>query len=124
MITPETGSNTQGLGGFQETEQLPFFEKITKYQAHCANQMRIPELLSRCFDYAMLERVLRDEPVRSGAFTDEDIRRYNPTATEKFLARFNEPALRQYLDRLDGARLKRWEINSWVRRKPTLRKAG
>ena len=32
MITPETGSNTQGLGGFQETEQLPFFEKITKYQ--------------------------------------------------------------------------------------------
>ena len=34
MITPETGSNTQGLGGFQETEQLPFFEKITKYQVH------------------------------------------------------------------------------------------
>jgi sulfoacetaldehyde acetyltransferase len=56
MITPETGSNTQGLGGFQETEQLPFFEKITKYQVHCANQTRIPELLSRCFDYAMLER--------------------------------------------------------------------
>ncbi|MFI5011522.1 MAG: sulfoacetaldehyde acetyltransferase [Hyphomicrobiales bacterium] len=56
MITPETGSNTQGLGGFQETEQLPFFEKITKYQVHCANQARIPELLSRCFDYAMLER--------------------------------------------------------------------
>ena len=56
MITPETGSNTQGLGGFQETEQLPFFEKITKYQVHCANQARIPELLSRCFDYALLER--------------------------------------------------------------------
>src|SRR6516225_6207590 len=56
MITPETGSNTQGLGGFQETEQLPFFEKITKYQIHCANQARIPELLSRCFDYALLER--------------------------------------------------------------------
>jgi sulfoacetaldehyde acetyltransferase len=56
MITPETGTNTQGLGGFQEAEQLPFFEKITKYQVHCANQARIPELLSRCFDYAMLER--------------------------------------------------------------------
>jgi sulfoacetaldehyde acetyltransferase len=56
MITPETGSNTQGLGGFQELEQLPFFEKITKYQIHCGNQARIPELLSRCFDYAMLER--------------------------------------------------------------------
>ncbi|WP_210191673.1 MULTISPECIES: sulfoacetaldehyde acetyltransferase [Rhodomicrobium] len=55
-ITPETGSNTQGLGGFQEAEQLPFFEKITKYQVHCGNQPRIPELLSRCFDYAMIER--------------------------------------------------------------------
>ena len=35
---------------------MPFFEKITKYQVHCSNQARIPELLSRCFDYAMLER--------------------------------------------------------------------
>ena len=56
VITPETGSNTQGLGGFQETEQLPFFEKVTKYQAHCSNQGRIAELLGRCFDYAQLER--------------------------------------------------------------------
>lgn len=55
-LTPETGSNTQGLGGFQEAEQMPFFEKITKYQVHCGNQQRIPELLSRCFDYAMIER--------------------------------------------------------------------
>jgi sulfoacetaldehyde acetyltransferase len=55
-LTPETGSNNQGLGGFQEAEQLPFFEKITKYQVHCGNQQRIPELLSRCFDYAMIER--------------------------------------------------------------------
>jgi sulfoacetaldehyde acetyltransferase len=55
-LTPETGSNSQGLGGFQEAEQLPFFEKITKYQVHCGNQARIPELLSRCFDYAMIER--------------------------------------------------------------------
>jgi sulfoacetaldehyde acetyltransferase len=55
-ITPETGSNTQGLGGFQETEQLPFFEKITKYQVHCSHQGRMAELLGRCFDYAMLER--------------------------------------------------------------------
>ena len=56
VFTPETGSNTQGLGGFQETEQLPFFEKITKYQAHVGNQQRVAELLSRCFDYARLER--------------------------------------------------------------------
>ena len=55
VFTPETGSNTQGLGGFQETEQLPFFEKITKYQAHVSNQQRVAELLSRCFDYARLE---------------------------------------------------------------------
>jgi sulfoacetaldehyde acetyltransferase len=56
VITPETGSNTQGLGGFQETEQLPFFEKITKYQVHCGHVGRVAELLGRCFDYAMLER--------------------------------------------------------------------
>lgn len=56
VITPETGSNTQGLGGFQEAEQLPFFEKITKYQVHCGHVGRVAELLSRCFDYAMLER--------------------------------------------------------------------
>jgi sulfoacetaldehyde acetyltransferase len=55
-ITPETGTNTQGLGGFQETEQLPFFEKITTYQAHVTRQDRLAELTARCFDYAMLER--------------------------------------------------------------------
>ena len=55
-FTPETGTNTQGLGGFQEAEQLPFFEKITKYQAHCVHSGRIAELLARCFDYARLER--------------------------------------------------------------------
>lgn len=56
VFTPETGSNTQGLGGFQETEQLPFFEKITKYQAHVGNPARAAELLSRCYDYARLDR--------------------------------------------------------------------
>ena len=34
VITPETGAVTMGLGGFQETEQLPIFSKITKYQGH------------------------------------------------------------------------------------------
>jgi sulfoacetaldehyde acetyltransferase len=29
FITPETGSMTLGLGGFQETDQLPIFSKIT-----------------------------------------------------------------------------------------------
>ena len=32
VITPETGSNTQGLGGFQETRQLPCFEENTCHQ--------------------------------------------------------------------------------------------
>ena len=56
MITPETGSTGMGLGGFQETEQLPIFSKITKFQAHIANNSRIAELTSRCFDYALTER--------------------------------------------------------------------
>lgn len=54
-ITPETGTATQGLGGFQETEQLPFFEKITKYQAHVNRSDRIAEFTARCLDIAMLE---------------------------------------------------------------------
>ena len=32
MVTPESGTMTMGHGGFQETEQLPIFSKITKYQ--------------------------------------------------------------------------------------------
>ena len=55
MITPETGSMTMGLGGFQETEQLPIFSKITKYQGHVMNPKRIAEITSRCFDRALLE---------------------------------------------------------------------
>ena len=55
-ITPETGSATQGLGGFQETEQLPFFEKITKYQAHVNRPDRLAEFTGRCFDLALTER--------------------------------------------------------------------
>jgi sulfoacetaldehyde acetyltransferase len=55
-ITPETGSATMGLGGFQETEQLPIFSKITKYQAHVSKHPRMAELLARCFDMAASER--------------------------------------------------------------------
>ena len=54
-ITPETGTATQGLGGFQETEQLPFFEKITKYQGHVNRADRIAEFTGRCFDLALAE---------------------------------------------------------------------
>ena len=54
-ITPETGSMTLGLGGFQETDQLPIFSKITKFQAHVNNPRRMAELTSRAFDRAILE---------------------------------------------------------------------
>src|SRR3954464_10274936 len=55
VITPETGSATIGLGGFQETEQLPIFSKITKFQAHVNHRGRMAELTSRAFDRARLE---------------------------------------------------------------------
>jgi len=55
VVTPETGSATLGLGGFQETEQLTIFSKITKYQAHVGNKARMAELTARAFDRAQLE---------------------------------------------------------------------
>ena len=55
VVTPETGSMTLGLGGFQETEQLPIFSRITKYQAHVNNKARMAELTARAFDRALLE---------------------------------------------------------------------
>jgi len=55
VITPETGSMGIGLGGFQETEQLPIFSKITKFQAHVNNKARMAELTARAFDRAHLE---------------------------------------------------------------------
>jgi sulfoacetaldehyde acetyltransferase len=55
FITPETGSATMGLGGFQETEQLPIFSKITRFQGHVNNPKRMAEIAGRCFDRAMLE---------------------------------------------------------------------
>jgi sulfoacetaldehyde acetyltransferase len=55
-ITPETGSTTMGLGGFQETNQLPIFSDITKFQAHVSRPDRIAELTHRAFTIAMAER--------------------------------------------------------------------
>jgi sulfoacetaldehyde acetyltransferase len=54
-VTPEAGSLTMGLGGFQETEQLAIFSKITKYQAHVTHPARMAELTARAFDRAHLE---------------------------------------------------------------------
>ncbi len=55
-ITPETGSNSIGLGGFQETEQMPIFSKITKFQTNVSLPQRMAELSARCFDMALMER--------------------------------------------------------------------
>ena len=54
-ITPEAGTNTVGLGGFQETNQLPIFEPITKEQYHVANGSRIAEFTGVAFDAAQRE---------------------------------------------------------------------
>ena len=38
-----------GLGGFQEAQQLPFFETITKYQVTVTNNSRMAELTRSLF---------------------------------------------------------------------------
>ncbi len=55
IVTPETGTMGQGLGGFQEANQLPMFEEFTKYQGHVNNPARMAEFTGRCFDRAMSE---------------------------------------------------------------------
>jgi sulfoacetaldehyde acetyltransferase len=55
MITPEAGTMSIGLGGFQEAHQLPMFQEFTKYQGHVTNPKRIAEFTARCFDRAMSE---------------------------------------------------------------------
>ena len=70
-------SMTLGLGGFQETEQLPIFSKITKYQAHVNNRARMAELTGRAFDRAH---------ARDGARRSSTFRATSSTATSN--ARF------------------------------------
>lgn len=55
IVTPETGTMGQGLGGFQEANQLPMFEEFTKYQGHVNNPNRMAEFTARCFDRAKSE---------------------------------------------------------------------
>ena len=55
IVTPEAGTRTMGLGGFQECNQLPMFQEFTKYQAHVNNPARIAEYTGRCFDRALSE---------------------------------------------------------------------
>jgi sulfoacetaldehyde acetyltransferase len=55
LVSPETGTMGMGLGGFQEVNQLPMFQEITKYQAHLNNPNRMAEYTARCFDRALSE---------------------------------------------------------------------
>jgi len=55
LVSPETGTMGVGLGGFQEVNQLPMFQEITKYQAHLNNPNRMAEYTARCFDRALSE---------------------------------------------------------------------
>jgi sulfoacetaldehyde acetyltransferase len=55
VVTPSAGSMGVGLGGFQETEQLPIFSKITKWQVQVNRPERMSELLRRAFYVAKAE---------------------------------------------------------------------
>jgi hypothetical protein len=48
----------------------------------------------------------------------DDIRRYNTTAQPQFLAQFDEAALKQYLDHLEGARQKHVRYAGLAARRP------
>ncbi|UCE85212.1 MAG: sulfoacetaldehyde acetyltransferase [Deltaproteobacteria bacterium] len=54
-ITPEAGTLTAGLGGFQETDQMPIFSRITRFQTHVNRRERIAELTHRAFTIARAE---------------------------------------------------------------------
>jgi hypothetical protein len=45
----------------------------------------------------------------------DDIRRFNLSVRPQFLAQFDEPALKQYLEHLEDAHRKRVRFASWVR---------
>jgi hypothetical protein len=51
----------------------------------------------------------------------DDIRRHNATAHPKFLAQFDEAALKHYLDHLEDARRKHLRLQSWTYHAPKLR---
>ncbi len=102
-ITPETGSLTSGLGGFQETEQLPIFSKITKFQAHINNPRRIAELTGRAFDRALLDLGPAQINIpRDYFYGDAEIEIPKPIRIERGAG--GEDALAQAVELLAGAK--------------------
>lgn len=55
VVTPETGSMGIGTGGFQELDQMPWFQACTQYQVRVNRPERIAELARRCFCIAKTE---------------------------------------------------------------------
>ncbi len=55
VLSPETGSMGIGTGGFQELDQMPWFQACTKYQVRVNRPERIAELARRCFYIAKAE---------------------------------------------------------------------
>jgi hypothetical protein len=51
----------------------------------------------------------------------DNIKRFNTTVPTAFLAQFDEPALKQYLEHLEGAHKQHARISTWVRKTPKLR---
>lgn len=47
----------------------------------------------------------------------DDIRQYNTTAQPQFLAQFDDAALKQYLEHLQGAARKNVRIAGWVKKR-------
>jgi hypothetical protein len=60
-------------------------------------------------------------PVMNKRQLIDDIRQYNTTATVEFLSQFDESALKQYLEHLEGAKNRGTRIASWARKMPRLR---
>lgn len=51
----------------------------------------------------------------------DEIRTHNTTVSVEFLSQFDESALQQYLEHLEGAKNRNTRIASWVRKTPRLR---
>jgi len=51
----------------------------------------------------------------------EEIRKYNTTVAIEFLLQFDDSALQQYLEHLEGAKKRNMRIASYVRKTPRLR---
>ena len=84
MLSPEAGSMSKGHGGFQETEQLPIFSEITKYQVQIDQPARIAEQTGYAFDLALTERgPVQINIPRDRFYGESDFRIPKPTRLER-----------------------------------------